>query len=118
MARKVISIITPHYSPEITAAAHRMEVAAKVLANSFSVHVFTLNEAGNREGNYKVKCDANLTVHYFSQRNYNKSVFLIRALFELWYSLKLVLKANSIESDLTIVTAPYIFLLPLTATFC
>lgn len=118
MARKVISIITPHYSPEITAAAHRMEVAAKTLSSSYNVHVFTLTERGNRSDNYDMKCDANLTVHYISQRNYNKSFFLIRALFEIWYSLRLILKANSIKTDLALITVPYIFLLPIAVWFC
>ena len=50
MARKVVSIITPHYSPEITAAAHRMEVAAKTMSSAFKVHVFTLTEKGKPDG--------------------------------------------------------------------
>ncbi len=118
MSRKIISLITPHYSPEITAAAHRMEVAAKTLSSSYKVHVFTLTERGQRTESYDLKHDANLTVHYISQINYNKSVFFIRALFEIWYSLRLILKANSVRSDLTIITIPYIFLLPFAGWFC
>lgn len=118
MARKVISLITPHYSPEITAAAHRMEVAAKTLSTSYKVHVFTLTERGRRTASYDLKYDANLTIHYISQINYNKSVFFIRAIFEIWYSLRLILKANSVKADLAIITIPYIFLLPFATWFC
>jgi glycosyltransferase involved in cell wall biosynthesis len=114
MARRVISIITPHYSPEITAAAHRMEIAARTLSASYKVHVFTLAEKGSRKDNYDIKHDANLTVHYLAQRNFNKSSFIIRVFFEIWYSIKLVLKSNSVESDLVLVTIPFMFLLPVT----
>jgi glycosyltransferase involved in cell wall biosynthesis len=92
-----------------------MEVAARTLSASYKIHVFTLAEKGTRSDNYDIKHDANLTIHYLAQRNFNKSSFIIRAFFELWYSIKLVLKSNSVESDLIIVTSPFMFLLSITA---
>ncbi len=118
MPRKVISIITPHFTPEITAAAHRMEAAANILASSFKVHVFTLHERGNKSENSSIKMNENLIVHYTSVLPYNKSVFIIRAFFEWWYSMKLLRKSNIVHADLAIVTIPFMFLLPIVARTC
>ncbi len=118
MPRKVINIITPHYTPEITAAAHRLEVAAKTLSRAYKVNVFTLTERGSKLKNHQIKCDENLTVNYLSVRSYSKSIFFIRALFEWWYSLRLVRQSNKVKADLVIVSVPFIFLLPVVARYC
>ena len=117
MPRKIINIISPHFSPEITAAAHRMEVAAKTLSRAYKVNVFTLTERGSKLKSHQIKCDENLTVNYLAVKSYSKSFFLVRALFEWWYSLKLVRESNKVKADLVIVSVPFIFLLPVVARY-
>lgn len=116
MARRIINIITPHYSPEVTAAAHRMEAAAKILSGSFHVNVIALRADGGKQET--ISCEEHLTVHYLAAGKYNKSFFPLRAFFELWYSFMLVRRSNKIDSDLVIVTSPFMFLLPVVMRFC
>jgi glycosyltransferase involved in cell wall biosynthesis len=118
MPRRIISLITPHYTPEITAAAHRMEAVAKTLSSSFHVHVFTLSERGTANKEQSVKLDEYLTVHYLPVVSYNKSFFPTRAFFELWYSFRLLRASGKIFSDLSIITIPFMFLLPVFASRC
>lgn len=111
MSKKRINIITPHFVPENTAAAHRMESVAKVLSASFEVNVFTLTERGCKVKNYVEVWSDSLTIHYLDLPAYPKNNFLLRAFFEWWYSKKLVLFSNRTECDLLLFTAPFMFLI-------
>ncbi len=111
MPRKRINIITPHFTPENTAASHRMESAARVLSASYDVNVFTLTERGKKPRAKTEQWNDNLKVHYLYMPDYPKGVFLIRAFAEWLYSRKLVRYSNSIECDLILFTSPFMFLL-------
>jgi len=113
---KVINVITPHFTPEITAAAHRIDAVVSTLAGEFKVNVFTLTERGKKAGASQVQIADNVTVHSINLPGYAKSMFFIRALYELYYSIKICKLASDHEADITFVTSPYMFLLPV-ATF-
>ncbi len=113
MPRKIVSLITPSFTPDVSSAAQRMDAAAKALSASYTVHVFTFADSNSEIVNHSVKCDENLTIHYVSIRKYNKSNFLLRTFFEIWYSYKLLRRANRVKCDLVIVSIPFMFLLKL-----
>lgn len=118
MARKSVHIITPHFIPEITAAAHRMEAAANALSTAYKVNVFTLTERGTFIKEHTVKYSEHLSIHYLPVKSFSKSNFFIRACYEWIYAMKLIRKSNSIHADLAIITIPFMFLLPVAAMFC
>ena len=111
MSRKVINVISSHFTPENTAASHRMETAARVLSASFDVHVYTLTERGKKYPSDREQWSDSLTVHYIYLPAYPKSFFPVRAFFEWWYSRKVVRASNQTPADLVLVTAPFMFLL-------
>lgn len=114
---KVINVITPHYTPEITAAAHRIDAVVSTLATEFKVNVFTLTERGKKASSPQVQIADNVTVHSINLPGYTKSLFFIRALYELYYSIKVCRRASKTEADITFVTSPYMFLLPVATMF-
>lgn len=118
MPRKSVHIITPHFVPEVTAAAHRMEAAANALSSAYKVNVFALAERGSSVKEHTVKCNEHLSIHYLPVKSYAKSNFFVRAYFEWVYAMKLIRKSNSIHADLAIITIPFMFLLPVAAMFC
>lgn len=111
MPRKKINIITPHFTPENTAASHRMESAARVLSASFEVNVFTLTEKGKKARAVTEQWNDSLKVHYLYLPDYPKKIFAVRAFFEWWYSRKLVKFSNSVDCDLILFTSPFMFLI-------
>ncbi len=111
MPRKRINIITPHFTPENTAASHRMESAARVLSASFDVNVFSLTEKGKKPRSGTEQWNDNLHVHYLYMPDYPKGIFIVRALMEWYYSRKLTRFSNSVECDLVLFTSPFMFLI-------
>jgi len=118
MPRKRINIITPHFTPENTAASHRMESAARVLSASFDVNVFTLTERGKKARATTEMWNDNLHVHYLYMPDYPKGLYIIRALMEWVYARKLVRFSNTVECDLVLFTSPFMFLLNAVAKLC
>ncbi|MBP6428592.1 MAG: glycosyltransferase [Bacteroidia bacterium] len=118
MPRKRINIITPHFTPENTAASHRMESAARVLSASFDVNVFTLTERGKKARASTEMWNDNLHVHYLYMPDYPKGLYIIRALMEWVYARKLVRFSNTVECDLVLFTSPFMFLLNAVAKLC
>lgn len=114
---KKINIITPHFSPEITAAAHRMEAFVQVLEEEYEIRVFTLTERGKRSAAEEVQVSDNTTLFYTYLPKYPKGNFLLRAIFELYYSVKLTRRSVKHPADLTLVTSPFMFLIPVVALF-
>jgi len=114
---KVINVITPHFTPEITAAAHRMDAVVSTLGTEYKVNVFTLTERGRKAFDKENQVSDNIIVHSINLPKYTKSLFFIRALFELYYSIRLSQKASKTPADLTFVTSPYMFLIPAAALF-
>lgn len=118
MPRKRINIITPHFTPENTAASHRMESAARVLSASFDVNVFTLTERGKKARASTEMWNDNLHVHYLYMPDYPKGLYIIRAMMEWVYARKLVRFSNTVECDLVLFTSPFMFLLNAVAKLC
>lgn len=113
----VVHLVTPHFTPEITAAAHRMESLANTLALEHRVVVYTLTERGVRQPKREVMLSDNLTVHYIRLPDYPKALFFLRAFVEAWYSLRLAFAATRQPSDWLIATSPFMFLVPAIALF-
>ncbi len=114
---KIINVITPHFTPEITAAAHRLDAVVNSLSSEYKVNVFTLTERGRKTKQKEAQVADNVTVFSINLPRYTKSLFFIRALFELYYSIKLCRKAAKTYADVTLVTSPYMFLIPAAILF-
>lgn len=109
---KVINVITPHFPPEVTAAAHRLEALVGTLGTDYKVNVFTLTEIGENANTKEVQLNDNITIYYTNLPRYNKSLFFIRAIFECVYAFRIAFKAARKRADLTLATTPYMFLIP------
>jgi glycosyltransferase involved in cell wall biosynthesis len=107
-----INVVTSHYTPEITAAAHRMDAFVDALAVNHTVNVFTLTEIGKPATENVVRESDRVTVHYINLPKYKKSSLFFRTFYEIWYSLKLARLAAKTECDVTMVTSPFMFLIP------
>ncbi|HRH65403.1 MAG TPA: glycosyltransferase family 4 protein [Bacteroidia bacterium] len=109
---KVVNVITPHFPPEVTAAAHRLEALVGTLGTDYKVNVFTLTEIGENANTKEVQLNDNITIYYTNLPRYNKSLFFIRAIFECVYAFRIAFKAARKRADLTLATTPYMFLIP------
>ncbi|MEZ9155156.1 glycosyltransferase family 4 protein [Vibrio sp. F13] len=111
---KTISIITPHYAPENTACSNRIRSIANYFENENLVNVVTLSEMGvnNKIPDYHI---GNLNIRYLKHGVYNKSNFISRLFCEFFYCLKLLFSCK--KSDITIVTTPFLLLIPLSWFF-
>lgn len=107
-----INIVTSHFSPEITAASHRMDALVNALAINHSVNVFALTEIGKPAASKSVKESDRVTIHYIDLPKYKKASLFFRTFYEIWYSFKLVRLSRKTECDVTIVTSPFMFLIP------
>ncbi|HPD54839.1 MAG TPA: hypothetical protein PLI08_12900, partial [Bacteroidia bacterium] len=81
-----VHLVTPHFAPEITAAAHRMEALANTLSREHQVIVYALTERGVTPAEKEVMLSDNLTVRYIALPEYPKALFFLRAFVEAWYS--------------------------------
>ena len=112
---KVVNFLTSHFLPENTAGTNRVLAYVKELEKNYKVNVITLTERGKQQKNEKVSFSENVDIYYVNQKNYNTEKFFSRALWEIYYIKKLVDRANKIESDLTIATSPFMFMIPVLA---
>src|SRR5689334_18833046 len=95
-----ITVVTSHYTPEITAAAHRMDALVDALSVNHTVHVFALTEIGKQAKEKVVRESEKVTIHYMNLPKYKKSSLFFRTFYEIWYSYKLARKASKTESDI------------------
>ncbi|MFN8182115.1 MAG: glycosyltransferase family 4 protein [Bacteroidia bacterium] len=112
-----VHLVTPHFAPEITAAAHRMEALANTLSREHQVIVYALTERGVTPAEKEVMLSDNLTVRYIALPEYPKALFFLRAFVEAWYSVRLAFAATRRRSDWLIATSPFMFLIPAIAFF-
>ncbi len=117
MTMKTINLVTPYFIPEITAASHRMLPIAKALARKNRVNIITLTERGKFLSSYEYTPKKNLHIKYLNQRTYNDRNFIIRALYEFYYSLKLIFESRRFPHSCLVVTSPHMFLIPLAILF-
>lgn len=114
---KTVHLVTPHFTPEVTAAAHRMDALAQTLSGEHMVHVYTLTGRGQCVPAREVQVSDNLIIHYTRLPRYPKSLFLVRALVEAWFSFLLAYKASRRHPDAVVATSPFMFIIPAVLLF-
>ena len=112
-----INVVTSHFTPEITAAAHRMDALVDALAVNHKVNVFTLTEIGKPAPEKTVQQSDRICIHYVNLPRYKKSSLFFRTFYEIWYSVKVASLASKTECDVTLVTSPFMFLIPAVILF-
>ena len=112
-----INIVTSHFTPEITAAAHRMDALVDALAVNHEVNVFTLTEIGKPAPEKTIRQSEKVSIHYIDLPQYKKSSLFFRTFYEIWYSIKLSRIAAKTGCEVTIVTSPFMFLIPAVILF-
>lgn len=113
---KTINFLTSHFIPENTACTNRVLSFVNELEKIYKVNVICLTEKGVEQEKHKVNYTNNTTIYYINQKKSSDTNFFIRAYKEILYIRKLVKISNKIESDLTIATSPYIFMIPFVST--
>lgn len=116
---KTVNIVTSYFFPEKSAGANRVNSIVKELSNENIVNVIYLVERG-KELDLKLtksQFNAHVNLHPILQKKFKNDRFLERCFYEILYSLKLNLKNIFIKSDVTIVSIPYLMLLPISALF-
>ena len=111
---KKINFLTSHFLPENTAATNRVVTYVKELSKNYKVDIFALGEKGQKRASF-MKYGENLGVYYINQKDFDAKNFIKRAFFEINYIYKLISLSKTKRSDLTIATAPYMFMIPLVA---
>jgi len=111
---KKINFLTSHFLPENTAATNRVVTYVKELSKHYKINIFALGERGEKRATF-MKYGENLEVYYINQKNFDAKNFVKRAFFEMSYIYKLISLSKTQKSDLTIATAPYMFMIPLVA---
>ncbi len=107
-----INVVTSHFTPEITAAAHRMDALVDALALNHKVNVFALTEIGKPAAEKIIRESNQVTINYIDIPKYKKSSLFFRTFYEIWYSIKIARLATGKECDVTYVTSPFMFLIP------
>lgn len=105
-----IQIITSHFLPENTAGTERVLALYLALCEEYDVQIIALTKKGTAKPLHNPI--PGLNIQWIEQGFYSGSNFMIRGLFELWYSLLLAFKACKSTAELRIVSLPFMFLLP------
>ncbi len=111
---QTINFLTSHFIPENTAATNRVSAYVKELEKFYKINVFALTEKGVKQPDKKI-LDENVTIYYINQSDFNQKNFIKRAINEIKHLYKLIKLSKNHKADLTIATAPYMFMIPLTA---
>ncbi len=112
---KTINFLTSHFLPENTAGTNRVLSYVKELEKNYKVNVVCITERGKPQTKEKVSFSENIDVYYVNQRDYNAEKFFSRALWEIFFTRKLVNRANRLEADITVATSPFMFIIPMLA---
>ena len=114
---KTINFLTSHFLPENTAGTNRVLSYVKELEKNYKVNVVCITERGKPQTKEKVSFSENIDVYYINQRDYNAEKFFSRALWEIFFTRKLVSRANRLDADITVATSPFMFIIPMLAMF-
>lgn len=109
---KTINFLTGNFIPENCAGTNRVLSLVKSLEKKYKINLICITEKGKPQKNSKIRFSENVDVYYIDQKYYNGEKFYTRALCELYYSIKLATKSNSLLSDITIATSPQMFIIP------
>ena len=109
----VINILFPFYLEDNLAAHNRINSYIDVLLqNNYRVNLFGLTKVYKKEW-----CLSDLTrekyIYHIPHQQFPKNNFVKRALNELMFSYKLVKASKKVLADVTLITSPSMFLVPL-----
>lgn len=110
---KTINFLTSHFVPENTACTNRVLAFVRELEKRYKVNVICLTQRGEFREDLEVKYSDDIDIYYVNQKQVNGKNFFKRAFSEIYYIFQLVKLAKKNESDLTIATSPYMFMIPL-----
>jgi glycosyltransferase involved in cell wall biosynthesis len=106
-----ITLISSYYEPEISPATNRINpLISELLRKGFYVNVISLAEKNTVKSRILKK--GRLTIYYFESGKYKGTSFVLRALFEIYQSFFLIVRARTLKTDLYVITMPSIFLIP------
>jgi len=112
---KTINFLTSHFLPENTAGTNRVLSYVKELEKNYKVNVVCITERGKSQMKEKVSFSENIDIYYVNQKNYDAEKFFSRALWEIFFTRKLVTRANKLNADITVATSPFMFIIPMLA---
>ncbi len=112
---KTVNFLTSHFLPENTAGTNRVLSYVKELEKHYKVNVISITERGKPQPKEKVSFSENIDVYYVNQKEYDAEKFFSRALWEIYFTRKLVSRANRLPADITVATSPYMFIIPILA---
>lgn len=112
---KTINFLTSHFLPENTACTNRVLSYIKALEKKYKVNVICLTEKNKTADHQLVKYNENITIHYQQQNDFDGRNFFKRAFYEIYYVNKLINISKKLPADITITTAPYMFMIPFVA---
>lgn len=106
---KTVNIIFSNFYGEINAANNRINsFKNELIKKGYKVNI--ISNSLKKKNNIFQK---QLNIYFIYQRKFSKNNFLKRAFDEIRISYQLVRKSNKITSDITILTVPSIFLIPI-----
>lgn len=119
---KKINIICGSFLPERTAGANRISVVAKELSKENIVNVVYLLKPGEHFDNTLISQDINnnenIKLHPVHIKEFSKSSFLNRIINEIKHAILLMRKSNTLESEINIISIPFLMLLPVSGLYC
>jgi len=110
---KTINFLTSHFLPENTACTNRVVAYIKELEKIYKINVICLSEKGATPDRDIWKYSKNITVYYVEQYSFDGTNFIKRAFKEIQYIGQLINVSKKLHCDVTIATAPYMFMIPL-----
>jgi glycosyltransferase involved in cell wall biosynthesis len=112
---KTINFLSYYFIPENISATNRVQAMVNQLEKKYKVNVICTTEKGKPQRVGKVKYTDNIDIYYVDQKMYDGEKFYTRAIHELYYASRIVLKSLRVPSDITIITSPSMFLIPISA---
>jgi glycosyltransferase involved in cell wall biosynthesis len=114
---RTINFFTSHFLPENTACTNRVLSYIDALDTDYKINIICLTEKGKRPKEMIRDCRNNVRVHYVYQSPYNGNIFFLRAFYEIHYVYKMIRLTRRLPADISIATAPYMFIIPLVGHF-
>ena len=113
---KDINIICTHFYPDTSSAASRIRSIVDILSKTYSINVIYLTTEKNEKIDHELK---NIFKHHMKidffpviQKKYDRSNLMVRMLYEIYYSFRLTVLDKRKKAKLSIISVPFLFLLP------
>lgn len=114
---KDINIICTHFYPDTSSAASRIRSIVNVLSKQFTINVIFLTTHKKKiESGLKELFENTNHIDFFPviKKPYNTANFVSRIIHEIYYSIKLNILDKRKKSKISIISVPFLFLLPVT----